>query len=487
MMPGDRLLMALTAGAVLAGCAVGPTYRRPSVATPALWKSSTPSAPARWKEAAPQDTRTRGAWWEAFEDKGLDVLAVQAVHANQTLEAALARVEQARAAARISRAALAPTVEANPSYTKFRRSLSSIGSSGRSIESETVDVPFDLSYEVDLWGKVRRAFQEARADAQASAAAYETALLTLSGEVARNYFLLRALDAETDVLRQTVQLRQEALELVRQRFEAGIVGELDVARVRTELASAEADAVDVNRRRAELENALAVLIGKPAPEFVLAPSPLVEDPPAIPPGLPSAMLERRPDVAEAERAMAAANARIGVAQAAAFPVVRLTGSGGFESAEVDSLFEWDSRVWSLGPSVSVPLFAGGRNVANVQSARAAYDEAVADYRQRVLVAFQEVEDALANLRLLAEQADAQSRVLAAARDAAAISMARYRQGLISFLDVVDSERARLEAERGAAQLRGRRMASTVLLIKALGGGWDEPRAADAAAEGPAAL
>jgi multidrug efflux system outer membrane protein len=462
----------LLATLLLAGCAVGPEYRRPSVATPAVWKSSTPS-PA-WKTAAPRDADARGAWWEIFGDDGLNVLAVQAVHGNHTLEAALARVVQARAAARLSRADLAPTLEANPSYSKFRRSLSSIGSAGRSIESETFDAPFDLSYEVDLWGKVRRAFQAAGAEAQAGAAAYEAVRLTLTAEVARTYFALRALDAEADALRQTVQLRRDALDLVRQRHEAGVAGELDVARVRTELANAEAESADVDRRRAELENALAVLVGKPASQFVLSRSPLAEDPPVTPPGLPSAVLERRPDVAEAERAMASANARIGVAQAAFFPVIRLTGSGGFVSTEVDSLFEWENRVWSLGPSVSAPLFAGGRNVANLQATRSAYDETVANYRQRVLVAFQEVEDALINLRLLAEQAEAQARVLTAAREAAAISMARYRQGLIGFLDVVDAERARLQAERAMAQVRGRRMAATVLLIKALGGGWDEP-------------
>ena len=471
----SRPALSLAAGVVLAafasGCMLGPTYRRPKPDAPAAWKESAPAADGvLWQAAHPKDNAARGAWWEIFGDDSLNLLEAQAIKANQSLEAAVAAVTHARALARLPKADLVPSLDSNPSYSHFQRSLGSFGGAG-SITDDQFTLPLDLSYEVDLWGRVRRSLQAARADADASQAVYESVRLSITTEVARTYFLLRALDAELDALHKTFELRKEAQHLVDERFNAGLVSELDHARVTAEVNTAAAESYDVERRRAEMEHALAVLCGQPASSFTVAPAPLAGDPPQVPAGVPSRALERRPDVAEAERLMAAANARIGVAVAASFPVLTLTGSGGWQSAKLEDLISADSKVWSLGPSLSIPVFAGGRNKANQAAVRAQYDQAAAEYRRRVLVAFQEVEDALAAIRLLAQQQQAQSGVLDASQSAATLSLERYKQGLVSFLDVVDAERERLAAERRTAQIRGQRMAASILLIKALGGGW----------------
>jgi multidrug efflux system outer membrane protein len=456
---------------------MGPDYRRPEAPISAAWKD-TPyvAGSTMWQEAQPQDAAARGAWWEVFNDPALNVLAVQAVQANQTVQIALAQLARARAVARLPKADLLPTVDLNPSYSHFQRTLSSFGGAG-SLTDDTFSLPLDLSYEVDLWGKVRRSSEAARAEAQASQAAYESILLSVTAEVARTHFLLRALDAELEAIRKTVELRRQAQQLIAQRFDAGLVSRLEVARVAAEVKTAEAEAFDVERRRAELEHALAVLCGRPASGFSVPPVSLDADPPVVPAGIPSRMLERRPDIAEAERQMAATNARIGVAKAAAFPVLMLTGSAGWQANKLEDVITADSAVWSIGPSLSIPVFAGGRNQANVEAARADFDRTTAEYRHRVLVAFQEVEDSLAAIRLLASQQLAHSEVVDASRQAASLSFDRFTQGLISFLDVVDAERTRLDAERRAAQISGQRMAATILLIKALGGSWETADAA----------
>lgn len=461
-----RPLIPLLAAASLAGCALGPNYRRPELTLPEQWKHGS----VEWKQAEPGDGQERGPWWEVFGDQHLDLLEIQAVQANQDLQAAMARVHEARAIARITRSELLPNVTADGSYERFRRSLSGIGS-GRSILNQTYDATLDLSYEIDFWGRVRRAFESARADAEASEAAYQTALLGLTAEVAQNHFALRALDSELEILDHTVALRREALDLAEKRLESGIAGELDAARARTELSAAEAEAIDVGRRRAELENALAVLCGRAASEFRIEPIPLDTPLPGIPPGLPSALLERRPDVAEAERRVASANAQIGIAQAAFFPKITFSASGGFSNPRVEDLFTLDSRVWSIGPAVSIPLTAIGRNAANVRAVKARHEETTAQYRQRVLTAIRETEDALANLRFREAEAGAQDRVVEAAQKAASLADARYREGLVNYLEVIDAERSRLAAERTAVQIRSRRLISTVLLVRALGGGW----------------
>ena len=453
---------------------VGPDYKRPTNSVPANYKAVDLG---EWKEGKPLDTMPKGNWWEIFGDAGLNGLESRALNANQELKAAVARVEQARATARVARSELLPNLNLDPSSTRQRYSPNQVPSFG-GVTANTFRAPLDLSYEIDLWGRVRRGFESARADAQASLAAFHNVLLALQADVAQNYFALRALDAEIATVTGTVDLRKEQVRLVRSRFEGGIGNELDVARAETELAVTEAEAASLAQRRSELENAIAILVGVNPATFKLAP--LAEPntkwnppPPAIPAGLPADLLERRPDIAEAERQLASANARIGVAKAAFFPVLGLTGSGGFVSADVDSLFKWDSRVWSIGPSLSLPIFAGGRNRANYKRSQSAYEEAVAHYRQRVLVAFGDVENSLSGIRHLSDQAAAQQRAVANARRAAELATERYRAGIVSYLEVVDASREALQADRANAQLAGQRQIAAVQLIKALGGGWSE--------------
>jgi multidrug efflux system outer membrane protein len=465
----------LTLVLFFSGCAIGPDYKRPTSAAPAQYKAE---ALGSWKEGQPLDHVPKGEWWEIFADEVLNDLQRRAAEANQELKAAVARVEQARAVARVARSELLPTLNADPSYTRQRFSPNAVPSFG-GVTANTFSAPLDLSYEVDLWGRVRRGFESARADAQASLAAFHNVLLTLHSDVAQNYFALRALDAETATVTSTVALRQEQVQLVRSRFEGGIGNELDVSRAETELATTEAEAASLAKRRAELENALAVLVGENPSTFQFASASTGDSakwnptPPTVPAGLPSDLLERRPDVADSERQLAAANARIGVAKAAFFPSLHLTGSGGYVSGDIDNLFNWDSRVWSIGPSLSLPIFAGGRNLANYRRSKSAYEESVANYRQRILVAFGDVENSLAGIRHLGNQAAAQDRAVANSRRAAELAGERYRAGIVSYLEVVDANREALQAERGRAQLTGQRLAASVQLIKALGGGWSE--------------
>ncbi len=457
---------------------IGPDYRRPApaAATPESYKAAELGS---WKEGQPLDNVPKDAWWKTFADPTLEQLEHEAVAANQQLKAAVARVEQARATARVARSDLLPSANLSPSWTRQRFSPNTVPGFG-DITANSFNVPLDLSYEIDLWGRVRRGFESARADAQSSLATYYNVLLTLQADVAQNYFALRALDAELATVTGTVDLRKEQLRLVRSRFEGGIGNELDVARAETELATTEADAASLAQRRAELENAIAILVGQNPSAFRLPANKLEEwnpRPPAIPAGLPAALLERRPDVAAAERDLASANAKIGVAKAAFFPVVTLTASGGYLSGDIETLFNWSSHTWSFGPSVSLPIFSGGRNKANYRRSQAAYQEAVAKYRQQILVAFGEVENSLAAMRNLADEADARQRAVTNARRAASLATERYRSGLVSYLEVVDANRETLGEERLRAQLTGLRLNSAVQLIKALGGGWAETQLA----------
>ena len=466
--------MSVLIGLVLAGCAVGPDYKRPATTTaPTEYKAE---ALGSWKQGQPLDNVPKGTWWAIFGDTNLNSLEAQALSANHELKAAMARVDQSRAVARVARSELMPHLDLNPSYTRQRYSPNADPSFGN-LTANTFSTPLDLSYEVDLWGRVRRGFESARDDAEASLASYYNVLLTLQSDVAQNYFALRSLDAEIATVTATVELRKEQVRLVRSRFEGGIGNELDVSRAETELANTEAEAAALARRRARLENAIAILVGQNPSTFKLA---AMDDegkiwnpqPPVIPAGLPSDLLERRPDVAAAEYQLASANAKIGVAKGAFFPVLTLTGSGGYLSGDVDSLFNWDSRTWSIGPSLSLPIFAGGRNQANLNRARSVYDENVALYRQQVLVAFGDVENSLSALRHLDDQAEAQSRALNSSRRAAGLAEDRYRSGIVAYIEVVDANRDELTAERSNAQIAGERLIATVQLIKALGGGWE---------------
>ena len=450
---------------------IGPDYKPPTNSVPENYKAV---ELGHWKEGRPLDNVPKGPWWQIFGDTNLNDLESMASRANQALKAAVARVEQARATARVARSDLLPYLSFDPSFNRQRYSPNAEPSYGP-LTASTWQTPLDLSYEIDLWGRVRRGFESARADAQGSLAAYDNVLLTLQADVAQNYFRLQALDAEIATVSGTVGLRKEQVRLVRSRFQGGIGNDLDIARAETELATTEAEAAALAQSRAELENAIAILEGRNPSAFHLAavvagnwnpPSP------EIPAGLPADLLERRPDVAQAERQLASANARIGVAKAAFFPVLTLTGSGGYLSADVDTLFNWSSRTWSIGPSLSLPIFAGGRNRANYQRSKAAFEESVANYRQQVLVAFGEVEDSLSGIRHLADQASAQQRAVTNARRAADLATDRYRSGIVSYIEVVDAEREALQAERDNAQLAGQRLIAAVQLIKALGGGWD---------------
>lgn len=459
--------------ALISGCVVGPDYQRPVTTTPAHYKSESLGV---WKEGKPLDHLPKSTWWEIFGDQTLNELQLRAANANQELKAAVSRVEQARATARVARSEMLPALTANPSWRRQRYSPNQIPTFG-DITASTFSTPLDLSYEVDLWGRVRRGFENARAEAQSSLASFHNVLLTLHADISTTYFALRALDAEIATVTSTVGLRNEQLRLVQSRFDGGIGNHLDIARAQTELATTEAEAAALAKRRASLENALAILIGENPTSFRLAALPPGQkwnvQPPPIPAGLPADLLERRPDVAEAERQLAAANARIGMAKAAFFPSLHLTGSGGSVSSSVDDLFNWDSRVWSIGPTLSLPIFAGGRNRANYNRSKSAYEEAVARYRQRILLAFGDLENSLSGIHYLAVQASAQDRALENARRSAELANQRYQSGIVSYLEVVDANRESLSAERASVQLAAQRQIATVQLIKALGGGWTQ--------------
>lgn len=450
-------------------CSVGPDYERPRESAPPAWKESGP-----WKEAAPRDAIAKGSWWTIFGDPLLNDLESRAAAANPDLRAAVARVAQARSLARLSESEFYPTISLDPSASRTRFAEDRpVSPTVRPAAYAANDfrVPLDLSYEIDVWGRVRRTVEAATALAEASVASFETVRLTLHADVATAYFALRAVDSDRAVLRKTLELRKEALRLAQTRLRLGAGNELDVSRAETELTTTEAESIGLERRRAEIEHALAVLTGRAPSELSIPEKPLDVAPPAIPAGLPSDLLERRPDIAEAERRLAASNAEIGIATAAYYPHFRLTGFGGFESSDLSSLFSGKNLIWSVGAAVAAPIFLGGSTDAAVDRARGRYEENFARYRRQLLVAFQEVEDGLSGLRVLAQQAEAQARAVASARKTADLSNTRYTAGLVGYLEVVDAERTALQSERLATQLQGQRLIVSVFLIKALGGGW----------------
>jgi multidrug efflux system outer membrane protein len=462
----------LAALALFNGCAVGPDYQVAAIETPASFISDGTT----WKEASPQDTIAKGQWWEMYGDTQLNALEAQTSDNNQDLKAAMARVDQARALTRVAKSEFYPSLSLDPSGSVFRESANQPvppPAPSQAYSADYLRVPLDLGYEADIWGRVRRSSEAATADLQSNIADFETIRLTLHAEVAQTYFALRAVDAELAILKNTVDLRQQSLDLIQDRFQGGASSDLEVAQAENALATTQADLAGVEKQRETFEHALSVLVGKPPETFHLASDGLTGLPPEIPVGTPASLLERRPDVAEAERTMAAANARIGVAKAAFFPEVTLIGTAGFESVNFGSLFNWPSRLWAVGPSISLPIFEGGRNTANYSRAEAAYVETVAEYRQHVLIAFQEVEDGLSGLRTLSQQAKAQERAVSSAQRAYDIANSRYKEGSISFLDVVDVQRTLLQNQREAIQTLGQRYVTSVLLVKALGGGWQD--------------
>ena len=509
-----RVGCALALGALMVSCLVGPDYKRPAIDVPGAYKS-----------AAGQEAAQPGldlAWWKLFKDPDLDALAEEALKANQGLKAAMARVAEARAAAASVKSEFFPVVTMNPSASRSRRPAPSTpgvstatkisqaaseingisrllgqagalahgtassstpgsntgngsqtgGATPSATTSNVFQIPFDLSYEIDFWGRVRRSYEAARAQTQVSVYDFEVVRQTLLADVAQNYFNLRSLDAQAKILSRNVALYQEQVGLTEQQFNAGMVNATNVLQAKVQLESTRVQLVDIGRQRADLEHAIAILLGKAPVEFSLNARPLDGAPPVIPAGLPGDVLKRRPDVAEAEQNLAVACAQIGVAEASFFPVVKLTGAAGFESTDIQHAIGWPNRIWSFGPSITLPIFQGGQLRAGLRQAKARYDEIQATYRNAVLGAFSDVENSLTDLHTRADEANAQENAVAAAHEYQQITQAQYQNGIANYLQVIDAERTLLTNELSAAQILNQRMVSTVLLIKALGGGWE---------------
>jgi NodT family efflux transporter outer membrane factor (OMF) lipoprotein len=459
----------------ITACTIGPKYQRPEVRVPADYKEAPPAsfkAADGWKAAQPSDDVPRGQWWEVFQDLELNALEEQIDISNQTLAVAEAQLRAARAAIGAARAQLFPTVTGTASVEGARQSQNR-GRETNSSAATRADylLLLDASYEIDVWGRIRRNIEASIASAQASAADLETARLSIHAELAVNYFALRGLDAQRQLLDFTIAAFEKALELTINRYNAGVASQIEVLQARTQLENTRAQAIDVGVQRAQFEHAIAILLGKPPAEFSLPPVPMTAIPPAIPMSLPSELLERRPDIAAAERRMAAGNAQIGIAQAAFYPTVALGSTVGLESSSLANLFSWPSALWSLGASVMEIVFDGGRRQALTEQTKAAYDATVATYRQTVLTAFQSVEDTLSTLRIFEEEAAQQAKAVQAAEAALLLAINRYKGGITTYLEVVVVQSAALTAERTAIDLLTRRMAATVQLIKALGGLW----------------
>jgi multidrug efflux system outer membrane protein len=449
---------------------------------PAAFAGATSTNATEWKPAQPSAHLARGSWWEMFGDPELNGLEGLAATNNQQLAVALANFQQARALVGVARADFFPQISADPSYNRQHIGVNQSpngSSSGQGVTFNSWSIPLDASWELDVWGRVRREVEGTRARLSASADDIESTKLTIQAEVAVDYFTLRALDNQYQLLEETAVAYRRSLELTQNRRKGGIATDLDVSLAETQLATTEAQVPSVQLQRANLLHALAVLCGRPAPVFALsatrgalgADQKTFDAGAGIPVAVPSELLERRPDIASAERLMAAANANVGLAHAAFYPKLMLNGLAGLASIDSSTLFNWESRVWSVGPSLSLPIFTGGRNRAQLAASRAAYDAAVATYRQTVLSAFQDVEDQLAAQRLLALQSEKENVALRSARRTVEISMTKYKGGVITYLDVVVAQSAALSLEQNVVQLSAQRLAASVSLIKALGAGW----------------
>jgi multidrug efflux pump len=475
---GLALALLALAAPLASACKVGPDYVRPPAATPAAYKE------AAWRPAQPRDAVPREAWWEVFGDPTLAGLEMRVSVSNQSLAAAESAYRQASAAVREARAALFPTVGVSASYSYLRTSTTYRGAPGAapgatpsavaltSAARPAYSLPASASWQPDFWGGVRRNVEASAADAQASAADVETARLSLQSELAQNYLQLRVVDEERRLYQRTTAAYEKALALTRSRFTQGVASRADVVQAESQLATARAQGVDLDLQRAQLEHAIAILVGVPPAQFALAQADTLPAPPEIPAGVPSQLLERRPDIAAAERRVASANARIGVQVAAYFPTVTLSGSAGFQSSILASWFTWPSFFFAVGPTIAQTLFDGGLRGARTEQARAAHDAAVASYRQTVLGAFQGVEDNLAALRLLGDESRFQDEAVTAAEESLALTLNQYRAGTVGYLNVITAQTIALGAQTSALQIRGRRLAASVLLVQALGGGWD---------------
>jgi outer membrane protein, multidrug efflux system len=470
-----------------AGCTVGPRYSRPAAPAPApdAWKTQPP-----WQEAAPKDAIPKGTWWEVFHDATLNGYEQQLLQANQSLVAARDRLTQARSLARVATADYFPQLSADPSAVRER------GSGNRPLNGSVpavingvvqpvvpytqnvYTIPFSLNYEADLFGRVRKNLEAANASLQSSAADLGNVQLVLTAELAADYFTLRELDAEYNVVEESVDYQRKALDLINRRHDGGIASGLEVAQQATVLDSTISQAALVQQSRAQYEHAIAVLVGQPASNFSVPVVPLNATPPPVPLGVPSDVLERRPDIATMEREIAYENAQVGIARSAFYPHITLSGSGGWQSTSVGSLLNAPSLFWSIGADALEPIVQGGRNRANLAAARAAYDQSVANYRQSVLTAFQQVEDGISNLSTLSQALSTQAAAVSDARRALDIANNRYVGGVTNYLDVITAETTLLSSERLETQLLGQQMVSSVYLVKALGGSWDDSQIKD---------
>ena len=468
--------LTLIAMVLFKSCDKAPKYAKPGVATPPAYKELTPDMfkeTKDWKFAHPSDAVIRGNWWEMFGDTQLNALEEQANGANQNIALADANFRAAQALVKESRSEYFPTITTSPSIIVSRQSGAATHanvSPGRSAVNYTL--PFDATWEPDFWGRIRNTVVASASEAQASAADLQNVRLTVEAELAFDYYQLRSLDAEKRLLDTTIAAFQQQLELTRVRFQTGIASDEDVAQAEAQLKTTQAQDTDLGIARSQLEHAIALLTGQPASTFSLPATDLVEKPPAIPVGLPSQLLERRPDIAAAERRVAEANADIGVTKAAFYPSLVLGATGGFESTSIASWFTWPARFFSLGPTLSQTLFDKGRRRAASEVAVAQYEGTVAGYRQTVLTAFQEVEDNLAALRILSHELDEQNDAVASSQRALSLANDRYKSGIDSYLNVITAQTTLLNNQRTAVNLEAQQMTASVELIKALGGGWN---------------
>jgi NodT family efflux transporter outer membrane factor (OMF) lipoprotein len=466
----QRAAALIALGLPLAGCTVGPNYVRPPADVPPAYKEA---ASPGFESAQPSDALAKGKWWEIYGDSQLNSLEEQVTVSNQSLRAAQAQFAQARAAVQVARAAYYPTVSGSGSASRTRQSQNGpLFGASSPINYNDFQLPIDASWEPDVWGRVRRTVEAARSEAQASAADLANVDLSLHAELALDYFELRGLDSQKKLLDSTVVSYEKALELTNSRFTGGIASAVDVAQAQTQLETTRAQDEDVDVQRTAFEHAIAVLIGKPPADFSQMPTPLTAPPPPVPASLPSELLERRPDIAAAERRVQEANAQIGVARSAYYPQFTLTGDGGFESSRLGTLLQGPAGFWALAGSAAELIFDGGERHGMTAEARAGYDESVDNYRQTTLSAFEDVEDNLAALRILQGEARTQDAAVAAAEHSLDLSITRYKGGVANYLEVTTAQSAALSDERAAVDILTRRMAASVLLIKAVGGGWN---------------
>jgi NodT family efflux transporter outer membrane factor (OMF) lipoprotein len=459
-----RGLVLLAAASLLAACSLAPRYERPKVDAPVAYKEA-----GDWKVAQPKDDHTRGKWWEIFGDAELNSLTAQIDISNQNVRVAEANLRQAHSLVQQARSSLFPSVTGGASFTRAQTAGTSVRSGAL---SNAYVLSLDTSWEVDIWGRARNTVSANIAGAQASAANLETVRLLAQSELALNYFQLRVLDEQRQLLDDSVAAFQKSLDLTRNRYAAGVAGRVDVVQAETLLKSTQAQALDVGVQRAQLEHAIAILIGKPPADFALAAKPLTVAVPAVPTGLPSELLERRPDIAAAERRVAAANAQIGVAKSAFFPALTLSGLGGFQSSSFADWLTVPSRFWAVGPAIAQSIFDAGLRRALTDQAIAVYDANVAAYRQTVLDGFQEVEDNLAALRILEGEEKVQEEATVASRQSVELTLNQYKAGTVSYLNVAIVQTSSLNNERTLVGIRGRRLTAAVTLVKALGGGWN---------------